>query len=49
MQSTDRYVWVPAREESDQSDQSDLFDSGVILAGCLMGMLIMLVVAWLFN
>jgi hypothetical protein len=49
MQSTDRYVWVPAHPCVRDREASDLFDSGVIVAGCTMALLIMLVVAWLFN
>jgi len=31
-----------------QDEELSLFDSGVILAGCLMGMAIMLLLAWIF-
>lgn len=41
-----------AEERMDASDPQDeelnLFDSGVILAGCLMGMAIIVLLAWIF-
>lgn len=31
-----------------QDEELSLFDSGVILAGCLLGMAIMILLAWIF-
>jgi hypothetical protein len=34
--------------EEPQDEELSLFDSGVILAGCVLGMAIMLLLAWIF-
>jgi len=41
------FIWVPA-ERKRKPREIDLFEAGVILGGCLMGMAIMLLLAWIF-
>jgi hypothetical protein len=45
--TVNRFIWVPA-EPKRKPREIDLFESGVILAGCLMGMAIMVLLAWIF-